>query len=164
MPTAVPPTNRAPLPEELLQYLSPYKVVVCTSCRNAIQPKAIARHLKEIHQIKISDRQPFMQHLEQFDLAEHELVMQYVPRDFPVPLLPVQSGLQCRSEDCAYLCVTEKRMNITGFLFLKGEDRRHVTGKQHPFRLSSREIYAVLHWHAIRKACREDNDSQFSSK
>lgn len=110
MPTAVPPTSRAPLPEELLQYLSPYRVLVCTSCRYAIQPKAMARHLKEIHRIKRSHRQPFMQHLEKFELAEHELVMQYVPEEFPVPLLPVQSGLQCRSEDCAYLCVTEKRM------------------------------------------------------
>ena len=110
MPTAVPPTNLAPLPEELLQYLSPYRVVVCTSCRYAIQPNAIARHLKEIHRIKRSDRQPFMQHMEKFELAGHEIVMQYMPREFPVPLLPVESGLQCKSEDCAYLCVTKKRM------------------------------------------------------
>ena len=110
MPSAVPPNSRAPLPEELLQYLPLYRVVVCTSCRYAIQPKAIARHLKEIHRIKSSDRQPFMQHLKKFELADHELVTQYVPEEFPVPLLPVQSGLQCRSEDCAYLCVTEKRM------------------------------------------------------
>ncbi len=110
MSTAVPSTSLAPLLEGLLQYLSPYKVVVCTSCRYAIQPKAIARHLKEIHRIKRSDRQPFMQHVEKFELAEHELVMQYIPGQFPVPLLPVQSGLQCRSQDCSYLCVTEKRM------------------------------------------------------
>jgi hypothetical protein len=51
-----------------------------------------------------------MQHMEKFELAGHEIVMQYMPREFPVPLLPVERGLQCKSEDCAYLCVTKKRM------------------------------------------------------
>lgn len=110
MSTAVPPSSLAPLPEELLRYLSPYRVVVCTSCRYAIQPKAIARHLKEIHRIQRSDRRFFMQYVTKFELAEHELVMQYIPGEFPVPLLPVQSGLQCRSENCAYLSMTEKHM------------------------------------------------------
>lgn len=110
MPTAVPSTCLAPLPGGLLQYLPSYRVVVCTSCRYAIRPKALVRHLKEIHRMKHSDRQPFIQHMERFELADYELVMQYTPREFPVPWLPVQSGLQCRSEDCSYLCVTEKRM------------------------------------------------------
>lgn len=110
MSTALPPTQLAPLPEELLQYLAPYRVIVCTACRYAIQPKAIVRHLKEIHRIKSSDRQAFLQHVGRYELAEHKLVMQYMPGEFPVPLLHVQSGLQCRSEDCAYLCATEKRM------------------------------------------------------
>ena len=109
-PTTVPQNTLTPPPESLLQYLSAYKVVVCTSCKYAIQPKAIARHLKEIHRIKLADRQPYMQYVESFELAEHEIVMQYQPSDFPVPLLPVQSGLQCTSEDCTYLCKTEKRM------------------------------------------------------
>jgi hypothetical protein len=110
MPTTLAPSRLVPLPEELLQYLAPYRVVVCTACRYAIQPKAIARHLKEIHRIKSSDRQAFLQHVGRYQLAEHRLVMQYIPAEFPVPLLPVRSGLQCRSEDCAYLCATEKRM------------------------------------------------------
>jgi hypothetical protein len=110
MPTAVRKTSVALLPDEFFQYLPLYRVVVCTSCRYAIQPKAIARHLKDIHRIKRSDREPFMQHIEKFELADHEVVMQQTPDEFPVPLLPVQSGLQCRSEDCAYLCATEKRM------------------------------------------------------
>lgn len=110
MPTAVPSPRLVLLPEELLQYLFPYKVIVCTSCRYAIQPKAIERHLKETHRLKRSDRQPFMQHVEKFELADRELVMQYTPHEFPVPLLPIQSGLHCRFKDCAHLCVTEKRM------------------------------------------------------
>ncbi|TVY15499.1 Orsellinic acid/F9775 biosynthesis cluster protein D, partial [Lachnellula arida] len=102
--------SRAPLPEELLQYLPPYRVVVCTACRYAIQPKAIARHLKETHRIKSAERQSFLQYVGRYELAQHELVMQYTPGQFPVPLLPVRNGLQCRWEDCAYLCATEKRM------------------------------------------------------
>ena len=37
--TAVPSPSLAPLPEELLQYLSSYRMVVCTSFRYAIQPR-----------------------------------------------------------------------------------------------------------------------------
>lgn len=110
MQTAIASTNLAPLPEELLRYLSVYKVVICTCCRYAIQPKAVVRHLKEIHGIKRSDRQPFLRYIEKFELADHELVMQYTPDEFPIPLLPVQSGLQCKFRGCAYLCATEKRM------------------------------------------------------
>jgi Orsellinic acid/F9775 biosynthesis cluster protein D len=110
MPTAVSSASQTPPPEELLQYLSLYRVVVCTSCRYAVQPKAIARHLKEIHRIKGSDRQSYMHYVERFELADHELVLRYVPSEFPVPLLPVYSGLQCRAKDCAYLCMAEKRM------------------------------------------------------
>ncbi|KAE9364770.1 hypothetical protein N431DRAFT_497199 [Stipitochalara longipes BDJ] len=110
MPTALPSTSSPPPPNTLLQYLSPYRVIVCTSCKYAIRPKAIARHLKEIHRMKRSDRDPFMQHVAGFELADQELVMDYEPSEFPVPLLPIQNGLQCRSEDCTYLCATEKRM------------------------------------------------------
>lgn len=110
MPTVAPPTGSAPLPKELLQCLSPYKVLVCTSCKYAIQPKAIARHLKEIHRIRCSNRRPFMRYIEKFELAEHELVMQYTPGELPVPLLPVHDGLRCKFENCTYLCAIEKRM------------------------------------------------------
>lgn len=97
-------------PVQLLQYLPSYKVIVCTRCRYAIQPKAIERHLKESHRIKRCDRQPFLRSAEQFELAEHEVVMRCIPDEFPVPLLPVQNGLRCLYGACAYLCLTEKRM------------------------------------------------------
>jgi hypothetical protein len=110
MPTALAPSNPASLPAELLQYLFHYKVVVCTSCRYAIQPNAIARHLKEIHRMRDPERQIYMQHLTKLERADSLVVMQYVPDEFPVPLLPVYSGLQCKYEKCAHLCLTEKRM------------------------------------------------------
>jgi hypothetical protein len=49
MPTAAPPTSLASLPEELLQYFSPYRVVVCTSCRYAVTGKQ--------HPSKLSSRE-----------------------------------------------------------------------------------------------------------
>ena len=108
--TAMPPMRATPPPEALLQYLPIYRVIVCTFCINAVQPKAIARHLKDIHCMKQQDRQPFLQHVEKLELVEQEVGMQHSLVEFPVPLLPVQSGLQCELEGCTYLCVTEKRM------------------------------------------------------
>jgi len=99
-----------PVPSELLHYLAKYRVLVCTSCLYAIQPKAFARHLKDIHDIKRSHRRPFMQHVSSLELAEQEVVVGLTPQEFPVPLLPVQDGLQCQRDDCLHLCVTEKRM------------------------------------------------------
>ncbi|CAG8984282.1 hypothetical protein HYALB_00010707 [Hymenoscyphus albidus] len=99
-----------PIPSELLKYLEKYRVVVCTVCQYAIQPNAIARHLKEIHRITRSRRRPFMQHVSKFELAEQDCVVGLTPQDFPVPLLPVQSGLQCQYNSCLHLCATEKRM------------------------------------------------------
>ena len=110
MSTAMPSASPKPRPEALLQYLSPYQVIVCTSCKYAVRPNSIARHLKEIHRVERLERDPFMQYVAKFTLAEQELVVQYEPSEFPVPLLPVQSGLRCISKECTYLCATEKRM------------------------------------------------------
>ncbi|KAG9228102.1 hypothetical protein BJ875DRAFT_490216 [Amylocarpus encephaloides] len=97
-------------PEELLQYLTDYRVLVCTSCRYAIQPAAIARHLKEIHSIKRGHRKPYMEYVEKFDLSDLEEVIACKPSKFPVPLLPVQEGLRCTHDGCSHLCMTDKRM------------------------------------------------------
>lgn len=97
-------------PSELLQYLPTYKVVVCATCKYAIQPNAIARHLKEIHHITRGHRRPFMQHVSKLELDEAENVIDAKAQEFPVPLLPVQDGLMCDSEGCLHLCVSVKRM------------------------------------------------------
>jgi hypothetical protein len=104
------PTGLESLPDELLQYLVQYRVVVCTSCKYAIQPKAIERHLKEIHRMKSPERQVAMKRISKMELADQLLVMQYQPTEFPVPLLPVYNGLRCKYEDCVYMCLTSKRM------------------------------------------------------
>ena len=97
-------------PAQLLQYLPIYKVLVCTQCRYAVQPNGIPRHLKDIHHIYRSRRQPFMQHVSKFQLDHPQEVNRRKVHGFPVPSLPVENGLRCESQGCSYLCVSVKRM------------------------------------------------------
>jgi hypothetical protein len=98
------------LPVELLKYLPDYRVVICASCQYAIQPSAISRHLKEIHDIYRERRRPYLQYTSRLRLDKPETVIESKILDFPVPLLPVQNGLQCQSAGCAHLCVSTNRM------------------------------------------------------
>lgn len=97
-------------PAELLQYLPAYKVVICVACRYAIQPNGIARHLRNLHQIRRGDRRSFMQYVASLRLDAPDSLREVVALDFPVPLLPVQDGLRCKREACAHLCISVKRM------------------------------------------------------
>jgi hypothetical protein len=99
-----------PLPQDLLQYIPDYRVVICVSCRYAVQPNAISRHLKEIHQILRSNRRPFMQYVAKLHLDEPEIVIQSKVHKFPIPLLPVLDGLACKHRGCHHLCASVKRM------------------------------------------------------
>lgn len=101
-----PATNTA----ELLQYLPAYKVVICATCRYAIQPNAIERHLKELHKFRRDHRRPFMQYISKLDLNLPDKVREIRNTESPVPLLPVHDGLQCMHEGCMHLCVSAKRM------------------------------------------------------
>jgi Orsellinic acid/F9775 biosynthesis cluster protein D len=108
-----------PEPAQLLQYLPLYKVVICATCKYAIQPQAIARHLKEIHHIHRGHRRPFMQYISALSLSAPQDILKCKIREFPVPLLPVQDGLVCEGEGCGHLCVSTKRMR-THWLELHG--------------------------------------------
>lgn len=121
---ATPPDVTHPLPEDLLHYLPKYQVILCATCLYAIQPTAIARHLKEIHHIHRSHRRPFMAYVSGLDLADHEKVISIIPEVFPVPLLPVREGYQCGHDGCQHLCVTDKRMKAH---WVAAHARRGVT-------------------------------------
>lgn len=97
-------------PAELLLYLDAYKVVVCTSCKYAVQPNAISGHLKDIHHIHHSRRRPFMQYVSKLDLVSPEVVLKTEILQFPVPGLSVHQGLRCENDGCYHLCASEKRM------------------------------------------------------
>ncbi|KAJ5783894.1 transcriptional regulator family: Fungal Specific TF [Penicillium psychrosexuale] len=97
-------------PPELLHYLPTYRVLICRRCSYAIQPGAVARHLKEIHHLHHSSRRAFIDYASRFELTQPNDVVLPDETQFPVPLLPVQNGLACSFARCAHLCVTIKRM------------------------------------------------------
>ncbi|XMA14495.1 hypothetical protein WAI453_007286 [Rhynchosporium graminicola] len=101
-----------PPPFELLHYLPSHKALICTTCHYAIQPAAVSRHLKEIHQILRARRRPFMSYVSTLDLAAPERVIDIQTEigNFPVDILPVIEGLMCRYEGCGHLCASTKRM------------------------------------------------------
>ncbi|KAF7136679.1 hypothetical protein CNMCM5793_005957 [Aspergillus hiratsukae] len=98
------------LPSQLLHYLPTYQVLICLRCRYAIQPGAVARHLKEIHHVHRSARKAFVDYASKFELTQPDDVVLPVEAQFPVPLLPVLNGIVCCFEGCAHLCATTKRM------------------------------------------------------
>ncbi|KAH7166511.1 hypothetical protein EDB81DRAFT_285424 [Dactylonectria macrodidyma] len=97
-------------PEHLLEYDPVYRVLICKSCRYAVQHTGIARHLKEIHRIYRSHRRQFIEYAARFKLASPEEVIRSKIDHFPVRLLPVLDGLRCLGSDCRFLCVSTKRM------------------------------------------------------
>ncbi|PMD27151.1 hypothetical protein NA56DRAFT_676137 [Hyaloscypha hepaticicola] len=103
-------TAKHPEPADLILYLPLYSVVVCSTCQYAIQPQAIARHLKETHHINRSYRRPFMQYVAKLSLKDAETVIESKIHEFPVPFLPVLDGFVCESEGCGHLCMSVKRM------------------------------------------------------
>lgn len=107
-------------PSQIFHYLPEYRVVICTSCRYAVPPRAIDRHLKEIHGTDHSLRPKFVKFVESLDLCEPGDVIPPTEENFPIPELPVLRGLRCIFGNCGYLCMTEKRM------------KSHLTSVQHP--------------------------------
>lgn len=97
-------------PRELLFYNDTYRVVICTACEYAVQPNAIARHLKEIHAIYRHHRRPYIDHVARLPLSDPSEVLGAIVGEFPVSGLPTISGLQCLSPSCGHLCATVKRM------------------------------------------------------
>jgi hypothetical protein len=47
-------------PEELFHYLPLHRVLICLPCRYAVQPRAVTRHLTEIHHLNHTQRKPFI--------------------------------------------------------------------------------------------------------
>jgi hypothetical protein len=106
--------------------------VVCTSCKYAVHPIAIPRHLKDIHQIRRSRRRPFMLYISKLDLDQPEAVLESNIYEFPVPVLPVQDGLRCESEGCSHLCASEKRMKIHWYSVHKRPGRAPIDWRPVP--------------------------------
>ncbi|KAL4867802.1 hypothetical protein BDV12DRAFT_209519, partial [Aspergillus spectabilis] len=98
-------------PAELLKYLPDYEVVICTACSYAVQPKAVSRHLKEIHRVLRSRRRKFDLYVTGLRLRDpQDVEPPSDPGQFPVPYLPVEPGFRCRVPGCDHMCASTKRM------------------------------------------------------
>jgi hypothetical protein len=97
-------------PSELFHHRHDYGVLICTTCRYAIQPGAIRRHLKDIHHLQHEKRRPFIAYTKDLKLKRPEEVQSPLPEDFPVPHLPAEKGWRCLAPGCDYLCASNKRM------------------------------------------------------
>lgn len=97
-------------PQQLLQYFPTYEVLICASCRYAIKPRGVNRHLKEIHYLYNEQRRPYTLYASSFKLKNPEDVPNPREQDFPVPYLPLEQGWKCNAAGCDYLCISTKRM------------------------------------------------------
>jgi hypothetical protein len=97
--SAVQKTPKHPEPADLILYLPLYNVVVCSTCKYAIQPQAIARHLKETHHIKRSYRRPFMQYISKLSLNDAETVIRPKIHEFRCLYCQFMMALYVRVKD-----------------------------------------------------------------
>ncbi|KAJ5811893.1 hypothetical protein N7474_008194 [Penicillium riverlandense] len=96
--------------EKLLHYCPAYQVLICTTCRYAVQPAAIPRHLKDIHHIHSNQRRPLIAYAKTLKLKNPKEVRSIQPEEFPLPYLPLEQGWCCEAQGCDYLCASTKRM------------------------------------------------------
>lgn len=96
--------------QELLKYFPAYQVLICTSCRYALKPGGIVRHMKDIHHLQHEQRRPYTLYASNLKLKKPEDVSEPREEDFPMPYLPLEQGWRCEALRCDYLCVSTKRM------------------------------------------------------
>lgn len=97
-------------PDPMLDYLPQYRVVRCVACRYAVPPSALPRHMNDLHHIHRGKIRSLLDYAATLDLAEPDEVVLPKPHDPPVPSIPVEDGVACRSDGCNYMSVTRKRM------------------------------------------------------
>ncbi|KAI0965493.1 hypothetical protein F4678DRAFT_452764 [Xylaria arbuscula] len=92
----------------VLTYLPKYGVVICKSCRFAIQPSAFSSHLQS-HHILRSERRHILDQLFALHLPPPERVGVPASDSRRIADLPILSGFKCEAE-CHYACTSVKRM------------------------------------------------------
>lgn len=100
--------NTVAPPQDLFRYYSTYQVLICTSCRYALSPGGVARHMKDIHHLPHEQRRPYTLFASNLRIRDPEKVVNPHEKDFPIPHLPLEQGWKCQS--CDYLAISRKRM------------------------------------------------------
>jgi hypothetical protein len=97
-------------PPELLKYMPVHRIVICVVCKYAIQPLAVARHLKDYHQIRRGARRPFMLYVASLDLLDPEDVVTPATPEDSIPFLSIVIGWACCIPTCRYVSISAKLM------------------------------------------------------
>lgn len=94
---------------DILVHVPEYGVAICSTCRYAVQPAGLSKHLLR-HGVYRNERYAQVERFRKLKLLEPEDVPVPPPHSNPIPKLPVHQGRKCLAEDCSYICISEKRM------------------------------------------------------
>lgn len=126
-----------PLPQALRPWLSinvEFHVIICThhSCRQAIAPHTVKRHLRDKHQVGIEIRKQLDHFIEQWQWPYdcQSLLLPPSAYSAPQPILPIIDGFQCI--DCSFM--TQSRPTI----------RQHCNSRHYKQRLSDKELFSPV--------------------
>lgn len=94
----------------LLKYLPEYCIVICKSCRFAVQPSALSSHLLR-HRMYRVKRRKLLDRVAELRLLEPEDVALPLSKVPPFSDLPMTTGYRCTMPNCDHLCRSQKRMS-----------------------------------------------------
>ncbi|KAK7424452.1 hypothetical protein QQX98_000417 [Neonectria punicea] len=94
---------------DFLEYDARYSVLICRTCKYAVQKGALERHLLR-HKIYRGEKQRLMSAIARLELVEPDHVQLPPAGSPPVDGLPVISGYKCTAAGCGRLYASSKRM------------------------------------------------------
>ena len=94
----------------LLVHLPDYCIIICKSCKFAVQPRALSSHLLR-HRIYREERQNIIDRVAELRLLEPDDVTLPSSKVPPFPHLPTAIGYRCTLLNCDHLCISQKRMS-----------------------------------------------------
>ncbi|CAG8979310.1 hypothetical protein HYALB_00002433 [Hymenoscyphus albidus] len=97
-------------PQDMLEYIAQYGVLIYRKCQYAIQKSAVESHLLR-HKIYREERQKLMSSISQLKIFEPHEVPLPASDSSPIDGLPVLDGFRCSVDGCGSLFVSSKRMN-----------------------------------------------------
>ena len=94
----------------LLVHLPDYGIIICKSCKFAVQPRALSSHLLR-HRVYREKRRKVLDRIAGLRLLGPDDVHLPSSRVPPFPHLPTATGYRCTLPNCDLLCISQKRMS-----------------------------------------------------
>jgi hypothetical protein len=132
-----------------------YNVLICRSpsCRYALSPTALARHLYNRHQTSIDIRRQVQQYVKHFPFTYNEVTVPLPDNgSAPQPIIPVVDGLACRA--CTFKSISRDAM------------RQHANKAHDQRKIADADIFTAVRlqsWFGKKRERYwrvEDNDGQ----